>query len=81
VYTLVAKCVNPLNAELIPVCHLLVLLGAHHILHVSRVRVNGEIKGMLLNSLVNKCHAMHVLLETLLKLRRWEFEHEKKNVI
>ena len=28
-----------LNAELSPVCHLLALLGAHHILHVSRMRV------------------------------------------
>jgi len=26
---------NPLNAELNPICHLLALLGAHHILHVS----------------------------------------------
>ena len=33
---------NPLNAELNPICHLLALLGAHHILHVSRIRVNGE---------------------------------------
>jgi hypothetical protein len=32
--------VNPLNAELNPICHLLALLGAHHILHVSRIRVN-----------------------------------------
>jgi hypothetical protein len=31
---------NPLNTELNPICHLLALLGAHHILHVSRVRVN-----------------------------------------
>jgi hypothetical protein len=31
--------INPLNAELHPICHLLVLLGAHHILHVSRIRV------------------------------------------
>ena len=31
---------NPLNAELNPICHLLALLEAHHILHVSRVRVN-----------------------------------------
>jgi hypothetical protein len=31
--------INPLNAELISICHLLVLLGAHHILHVSRIRV------------------------------------------
>jgi hypothetical protein len=26
---------NPLNAELNPICHLLTSLGAHHILHVS----------------------------------------------
>jgi len=31
---------NPLNAELNPICHVLALLGAHHILHVSRIRVN-----------------------------------------
>jgi len=31
---------NPLNAKLNPICHLLALLGAHHILHVRRVRVN-----------------------------------------
>ena len=30
---------NSLNAELNPICHLLALLGAHHILHVSRIRV------------------------------------------
>jgi len=29
-----------LNAELNPIYHLLALLGAHHILHVSRIRVN-----------------------------------------
>ena len=29
---------NPLNAELNLICHLLALLGAHHLLHVSRVR-------------------------------------------
>jgi hypothetical protein len=31
--------VNLLNAELNPICHLLALLGAHHIFHVSRLRV------------------------------------------
>jgi len=31
--------INPLNAELNPICQLLVLLGAHHILHVSRIKV------------------------------------------
>ena len=30
---------NPLNAELNPICHLLALLGVHHFLHVSRIRV------------------------------------------
>ena len=30
---------NPLNAELNPICHLLALLGAHHILHVSKIGV------------------------------------------
>jgi hypothetical protein len=32
--------INTLNAELNPICHLLALLGAHHILHVSRIRVH-----------------------------------------
>jgi len=32
--------VKPLNTEFNPICHLLALLGAHHILHVSRIRVN-----------------------------------------
>jgi len=32
--------INPLNAELNPICCLLALLGAHHFLHVSRIRVN-----------------------------------------
>jgi hypothetical protein len=33
---------NPLNAELNPICHLLALLEAHHILHISRIRVKQE---------------------------------------
>jgi hypothetical protein len=31
---------NPLNAELNPICHLLELLGDRHIFHISRIRVN-----------------------------------------
>jgi len=31
--------VNPLNTKLNPICHLLAFLGAHPIIHVSRVRV------------------------------------------
>jgi hypothetical protein len=33
-------CVNPLNAELNPICHLLALLGGATIVGVSRLRVN-----------------------------------------
>jgi len=38
-YGSIEKDINPLNAELNPVCHLLTLLRAHHILHVSRIKV------------------------------------------
>ena len=30
---------NPLNPELNPICYLLALLGAHHFLHISRIKV------------------------------------------
>jgi len=36
--------INILNAELNPSCHLLALLGAHHILHVSGVRVKVSVQ-------------------------------------
>jgi len=45
--------INPLNAELNPICHLLALLRAHPILHVSRIRVKGpsaHIYNLSLNS-------------------------------
>jgi len=32
--------INTLNAELNPICHLLALLGAHPILHVSKIRLD-----------------------------------------
>jgi hypothetical protein len=38
------KQLNPLNAEINPICHLLALVGAHHILRVSGVRVKQENK-------------------------------------
>jgi len=38
VYTAHYAYINPLNAELNPISYLLVLL-AHHFLHVSRIRV------------------------------------------
>jgi hypothetical protein len=33
---------NHLNAELNPIRHLLALIGARHIVHVSRIRVNND---------------------------------------
>ena len=39
--------VNPLNAELNPIRHLLALVGARHIVHVSRIRVNLPAFGLL----------------------------------
>jgi len=38
---------NPLNTKLNPICHLMALLGAHHILHVSRMRF--KLPGWYLN--------------------------------
>jgi hypothetical protein len=35
---------NPVNAELNPICHLPALFGAHHILHISRIRVQIGLK-------------------------------------
>jgi len=39
-FTDISNWFNPLNAELNPICYLLALFGAHHFLHVSRIRVN-----------------------------------------
>jgi hypothetical protein len=36
---------NPLNAKLNPISHLLALLGAHLILQISRIRVKEKIRG------------------------------------
>ena len=38
-YTVISLFLNPLNAELNPIRHLLALVGARHIVHVSRIRV------------------------------------------
>jgi len=45
---------NPLNAELNPICHLLAFLGAHHILHVSRIRVKLLARAWLDKSFASK---------------------------
>ena len=41
--------VNPLNPELNPICYLLALLGAHHFLYVSRIRVKLLILRLLMS--------------------------------
>jgi hypothetical protein len=38
---------NPLNAELNPICHLLALLGAHHIFNVSGLKVKYDTSGFV----------------------------------
>jgi len=55
-------CFNPLNAELNPICHLLALLEAHQILHVSRIRVN-------VNFILLKTIHVHLLVCYLNKLQ------------
>jgi hypothetical protein len=39
IITVQAEVLNPLNPKLNPICYFLALLGAHHFLHVSRIRV------------------------------------------
>ena len=53
----VSESINPLNAELNPICYLLALLGAHHFLHVSRIRV----KSLILRLLVSYIYGAPIL--------------------
>ena len=50
--------VKRLNAQLNPMCHLLALLGAHHILHVSRIRVNLDVIFLLVKGTFVASHSM-----------------------
>ena len=65
--------INPLNAELNPIRHLLALVGARHIVDVSRIRVNplnaelNPIRHLL--ALVGARHIVHVS-RIRVKLRR-----------
>jgi hypothetical protein len=45
---------NPLNTQLNPICHLLALLEAHHILHVSRIRENYLLFTLLQNDVCDE---------------------------
>ena len=54
----IERCINPLNPELNPICYLLALLGAHHFLHVSRIRV----KSLTLRLLISYVYMEHLFL-------------------
>ena len=40
---------NPLNTELNPICHLVALLGVHHFLHISKIRVKSVTLRLLMS--------------------------------
>ena len=44
IYSAIYDEVNRLNAELKPIRHLLALVGARHIVHVSRIGVNVSVE-------------------------------------
>ena len=53
--------VNSLNAELNPICCLLALLGAHHFLHVSRIRVKSLTLRLLMSYIYIYIHGAPIL--------------------
>jgi hypothetical protein len=67
------KSINPLNAELNPICHLLALLGGATIVVVSRLRVNrlGEFR---FSHHVN-CRLYIGPVRTKLKLNKFHCSH------
>ena len=42
-FQIIIVIINPLNTEFNPICNLLTLLGAYHILHISRIKVKGQL--------------------------------------
>ena len=58
-----SEILNTLDADLIPICHLVALLEVHHILHVSRMRVK-VIRAAFLNIKV---------ISTLRRANLWDF--------
>jgi len=86
---------NALNAELNPICCLLALLGAHHILYVSRIRVknlifytfrvNGEYKEVFNKQIAHINNGKHSYLFRLLSLAffreyQWIISHKNSAV-
>ena len=51
---------NPLKAELNPIFHLLALLGAHHIFHVSGLRVKPSKSGRMLSLIFSTLYCLYL---------------------
>jgi hypothetical protein len=52
--------INPSNAQLYPICHFLVLLGAHHVLHVSGLRVKCSCSLIYTSQAQDNSHLLYV---------------------
>jgi len=53
---------NPLNAELNPICHLLALLGVHHFLHVGRIRVKSLTLWLLMSYIYIYIYILYIYI-------------------
>jgi len=71
---------NPLKAELNPICHLLALLRAHPIFHVSRIRVNLLVVCFLLGNSPASEFYMPTFRNTLFHLHRKAYEDGTNSV-
>ena len=71
---------NPLNAELSPICHLLALFGAHHILQVSRIRVN-RLCMTYLTYTENKFYVMHTVINSYTRVIPKVMTHEQLRIV
>jgi hypothetical protein len=58
--------INPLNAEINPIRHLLVMAGAHHFVDVSRIRINYK------NTQISKVSRTNLLGLTLDSTHSWK---------
>jgi hypothetical protein len=75
---------NPLNAKLNPICHFLALLGAHPILHVSRIRVNiaAYMKSwMMVGGLTVLLLKMQVCWDDAISLGEWFLTFQRRMVV
>ena len=73
--------INPLNAKLNPIFLLLALLGAHPILHVSRIGVNYFILNIALLHHMHEGRKLASFLETILKTPKQNRNAELYNTV